>query len=90
VRGSCRGSRLRARVRRGTASVDLRASLFCNVREPVPQPLCGFYAAAFTRLLTLFDVHASATVVACRGRGDAACKMTIAGINGQAQRREAA
>src|SRR5579862_7579387 len=58
VRNSYQGSRAISRVRRGTASVDLRASIFCTVREPVPQPLCGFYAAAFTRLLRLFDLPA--------------------------------
>ena len=35
-------------------------------------PLCGFYRAAFTRLLALFDISASTEIVACRGdrRGD--------------------
>ena len=56
VRSSYRGSRVISRLRRGTASVDVRASVFCTVREPVPHPLCGFYAAAFTRLLALFNL----------------------------------
>ena len=50
---SYQGSRVISRLRRGTARVDLRASIFCTVREPVLHPLCGFYAAAFTRLLAL-------------------------------------
>ena len=70
---SYRGSRAVSRLRRGTASVDVRASIFCTVREPVPQPLCGFYAAAFTRLLALFDMRARAEVVACRGTGEPTC-----------------
>jgi hypothetical protein len=53
VRSSYKGSRAISRLRRGTASIDLRASVFCQVREPVPLPLCGFYASAFTRLLAL-------------------------------------
>ena len=61
---SYQGSRAVSRLRRGTASVDVRSSIFCTVREPVPQPLCGFYAAAFTRLLALFDLRG-----ARRGRG---------------------
>ena len=42
VRNSYTGSRAVSRLRHGTASIDLRASVFCSVREPVPQPLCGF------------------------------------------------
>src|SRR5438034_11657357 len=53
VRSTYEGSRVVSRLRRGTASVDVRASLFCTVRERVPKPLCGFYAAAFTRLMSL-------------------------------------
>lgn len=89
VRSTYRGSRMVSRVRRGTASVDLRASLFCTVRDAVPQPLCGFYAAALSRLLTLFDVDARAEVVACRGTGQATCTMTVAAITGRTPKHEA-
>jgi bacteriochlorophyll 4-vinyl reductase len=73
VRTSCRESRATSTVERGTARIEVRASIFCSVREPVERPLCVFYAAAFTRLLTLFDVHARAGVAACRGTGGQAC-----------------
>ena len=82
VRSSYRGSRVISRLRRGTASVDVRASIFCTVREPVPHPLCGFYAAAFTRLLALFNLHARAEVVACRGTGKPTCVLQIAMADG--------
>jgi hypothetical protein len=81
VRSSYRGSRVISRVRRGTARVDLRASIFCTVREPVADPLCGFYAAAYTRLLALFNMGARAEVIACRGTGGASCVLSIALIN---------
>src|SRR5579864_3395365 len=42
VHSSYRGSRAVSRLRKGTARVDVRASIFCTVREPVPAPLCGF------------------------------------------------
>jgi hypothetical protein len=42
-----------------------------------------FYAAAFTRLLALFDVSANAQVIACRGTGEATCVMKVAIMNGQ-------
>jgi bacteriochlorophyll 4-vinyl reductase len=83
VRSSYRGSRAITKVRRGTASIDVRASIFCTVREPVPEPLCGFYAAAFTRLLALFDIGAHTDVIMCRGTGETSCRFEVA-LNGPA------
>ena len=83
VRSSYKGSRAVSRLRRGTVRVDLRASVFCTVRERVPHPLCGFYAAAFTRLLALFDIGARTEVVACRGTGEPTCLLRVALANGQ-------
>jgi bacteriochlorophyll 4-vinyl reductase len=83
VRNTYQGSRVISRQRRGLVSVDLRASIFCTVREPVHHPLCGFYAAAFTRLLELFNMRARAEMVACRGTGEPTCVMKLALLNGQ-------
>jgi bacteriochlorophyll 4-vinyl reductase len=83
VRNSYTGSRAVSRMRRGTASIDLRASVFCSVREPVSHALCGFYAAAFTRLLALFDIGARTEVVSCRGTGEPTCVLKVAMANGQ-------
>ena len=52
VRTTYPGSRAIFRFRRGTASVDLRGSLFCEVREASVLPLCGFYAAAIAGCCT--------------------------------------
>jgi predicted hydrocarbon binding protein len=82
VRSSYPGSRAISKVRGATARIDVRASIFCTVREPVRHPLCGFYAAAFTRLLTLFNLHARVEVLACRGTGEPACVMSMALSNG--------
>jgi len=82
VRSTYRGSRVISRLRHGTASVDVRASVFCTVREPALNPLCGFYAAAFTRLLTLFDLHARAEVITCRGTGKPTCLLQIGMADG--------
>ena len=84
VRDSYRGSRAIARIRGGMARIDVRASIFCSVREPVGHPLCGFYAAAFTRLLTLFNLRSHAEVMACRGTGEPACVVRIALANADA------
>jgi predicted hydrocarbon binding protein len=78
VRSSYGGSRAITKMRRGTAQIDVRGSIFCWVREPVKHPLCGFYAAAFTRLHTHFDVTGSAHVVSCRGTGKPTCVLRIA------------
>ena len=53
------------------------------MRERVPHPLCGFYAAAFTRLLALFDIGARTEVVACRGTGESTCVLNVSLVNGQ-------
>ena len=82
VRRSYQGSRAISRLRRGIASVDVRASIFCTVRERVPHPLCGFYAAVFTRLLTLFNLQGRTELVACRGTGGSTCLLKVALLNG--------
>ena len=46
IRSTYPGSRAITRVKRGIVSVDLRGSLFCEVREASVLPLCGFYASA--------------------------------------------
>src|SRR5689334_3588784 len=56
VRDTYQGSRAIAKTRKGTSNVDVRASIFCTVREPVAHPLCGFYAAAYVRMHSLFDL----------------------------------
>ena len=81
VRCSNRESRAVAKVRRGIARIDLSGSIFCGVREPVEDPLCGFYAAAFTRLYLLFDLRERAEVMACRGMGEPQCAFTISRLD---------
>jgi bacteriochlorophyll 4-vinyl reductase len=82
VHNSYRGSRAVVRLRKGTARIDVRASIFCSVREPVAHPLCGFYAAAFARMLSLFDMPTKANVVACRGTGEPTCLISVSILNG--------
>ena len=77
VRDSYDGSRARARVRGDAASVDLRASVFCAVREPAEHPLCGFYAAAYGRVFELFDLSTAVSVEACRGTGRERCRLIV-------------
>jgi len=69
VRSTYPGTRAIIKMRRGTASVDLRGSLFCEVRAAAPAPLCDFYAAAMGRVLELFDIPADAKALECRASG---------------------
>lgn len=66
-----------SRVRNGTARIDLQDSIFCSVRDRVSQPLCGFYAAMYTRLFAQFSLAVPATVVTCRATGEPRCALAI-------------
>jgi predicted hydrocarbon binding protein len=85
VRTSYQGSRAISRVRRDTARIDVRASIFCTVRDPVPHPLCGYYAAAVTKMLAMFNVRAETEVIACRGTCEPTCVLKVALLNGKVQ-----
>jgi predicted hydrocarbon binding protein len=86
IRSTYRGSRAIVRWRRGRGAVDIRGSIFCEVREPVEQPLCEFYASAIRRLLLLFSLDAEVGTEQCRATGDGQCLMVVlvrpAGISG--------
>jgi hypothetical protein len=69
VRSTYPGSRAIVRLKGTTASIDLRGSLFCEVRETSTLPLCGFYAAAIGRVMQLFDIRADTSVTECRAGG---------------------
>src|SRR5215216_140668 len=56
-------TRAATRIRRGTARVSVRDSIFCSVRDRVQHPLCSFYAAMYSRLFKLFNLEYSATLV---------------------------
>jgi bacteriochlorophyll 4-vinyl reductase len=84
VNNCYKGSRAISRLHGVTARVELRASVFCTVRERVPYPLCGFYRAAFTRLLALFDISASTEIVTCRGAGETTCVLNVSIANPEA------
>ena len=69
VRATYPGSRAVTKIKNGVVTVDIRGSLFCEVREVSVEPLCGFYASAIARVLQLFDVSAEARVNECRASG---------------------
>jgi len=84
VRATYPSSRAITKMKRGVITVDLRGSLFCEVREASMEPLCGFYAAAIGGVLRLFDVTADARVSECRAAAAGASRgcvlsVTVAG-----------
>jgi hypothetical protein len=70
-------SRAATRVRRDRVRLDLKASLFCVVREPPTWPLCGFYAAAAVEVLRRFGLGSEARIEECRAIAGGACVMTL-------------
>jgi hypothetical protein len=77
VRNTYRGSRAVTRWRRGQGQIDIRGSIFCEVRDHVPEPLCEFYAAAIRRLLYLFNLHFDVGIQQCRATGAGQCLVSV-------------
>lgn len=82
IKQTFRGSKARVRARKGRATVDIRASIFCAVRETAAWPMCVFYSAAIARFLERFDIDAAVDVSHCRASGGPGCTMAVT-IHGQ-------
>jgi bacteriochlorophyll 4-vinyl reductase len=79
VRQTYSGSRAIVRWRSGASgAVDLRGSLFCQVREPSAQPLCEYYAAALSRLMREFALDVDVHTQGCRATGGSRCLLALA------------
>jgi bacteriochlorophyll 4-vinyl reductase len=77
VRRTFAGSRAVVRVRRGAITIDIQGSVFCEVRERMPQPLCEFYAASVRRLLRLMALEAEVAALECRATGAGHCSVAV-------------
>jgi predicted hydrocarbon binding protein len=77
VRNTYKGSRVLVRWRNGRGAVDIRGSLFCEVRERVDYPLCDFYAAVIRKLLVLFDLDGAVDTERCRATGAPRCELSV-------------
>jgi bacteriochlorophyll 4-vinyl reductase len=77
VRGTYRGSRAVVRWRKARALVDIRGSIFCEVRDRVEHPLCEFYASAIRRLMYLFNLDVDVGTDQCRATGGGQCLMSV-------------
>ncbi len=78
LRGTYVGTKATVRVRKGHATVDVRGSLFCTIRDASAEPLCGFYAAAVSRLLELNTVPGEVRIGRCRAVGGQSCVLDVA------------
>lgn len=71
------GSRIRVKVRQRTATFEIKSSIFCGVREPVPHPLCHFYSSAVVRVLAEAGIAATSEIVRCQATGGQSCHVRI-------------
>ena len=77
VRSTFTRSRAVVRVRRGRGAIDIRGSIFCEVRDTAQWPLCEFYAAAIRRLMHLFNLNVDVGTDTCRATGKGQCLMSF-------------
>lgn len=72
-----KGSKARVRLRKGTGTVGIHASIFCTVREMAAWPMCRFYSAAVERFLEHFGVPAQVHITECRAHGGSHCSLAV-------------
>lgn len=77
IRNTYSGSRAVVRWRKGKGAVDIRGSIFCEVRDRVEQPLCEYYASAIRRLMYLFNLDVEVGTEQCRATGAGQCLMSV-------------
>ena len=63
IRRTYRGSSGIVRWRKARGAVDIRGSLFCEMRDPVDHPFCEYYASAIRRVMRLFAVDVDIATV---------------------------
>jgi hypothetical protein len=78
VRQTYGGSRAAASWTSGRAAIDIRGSLFCEVRSHVEEPLCEYYAASIRRLMQLASLGAEVSIEGCRATGARQCLVSVA------------
>jgi bacteriochlorophyll 4-vinyl reductase len=77
IRRTYSGSRGFVKWRKARGAVDIRGSVFCEVRDPVEHPLCEYYAAAIRRVMRLFEIDVDVETEQCRATGAGQCLMVV-------------
>lgn len=84
MRHTFRETNVSGRWRQGGGHLTLDHSLFCEVRERVSHPLCGFYAAAVETLFAELRLPVTVSLSTCRAVDGASCTLTLARQAGEA------
>jgi len=66
------------RWRRGAGEVSLVRSVFCDVRDPMPGPMCGYYASVVESLMNRCGLDVEVSISECRAYRGKACTLAIA------------
>lgn len=83
ARAAFDSTRATARVRRDAATLDIRDSIFCTVREPWPWPTCRYFAAAAQRQLELLELDGAVSIEQCRAMGADVCRLRLSRPRGR-------
>ncbi len=70
-------SRVTIRWRGATGHVAVARSLFCDVRDAAPAPLCAFYVAAIEVCLELAGLGAEVRIEQCHAQQGGDCAITV-------------
>jgi len=79
-----RHSQAAGQWRAGQGLLTIGHSIFCDVRERGPRPLCGFYAAAVEALCAELGMPVEVTITSCRAVDADTCRLAIASRPGDA------
>jgi len=77
ARAAYPGSKIVFRLQRDGGQVEVRGSVFCQVREKVERPLCGFYEGVIVKLMELIAVQATVNLASCRAVTGTTCKIQM-------------
>ncbi len=77
ARAAYPGSKIVFRLHRDGGQVEVRGSVFCQVREPVERPLCGFYEGVIVKLMELIGIQAEVRLARCRAAGSNTCQIQL-------------
>ncbi len=77
ARAAYPGSKVIFRLHRDGGQVEVRGSVFCQVREPVERPLCGFYEGVIVKLMELIGIQAEVRLARCRAAGGNSCQIQL-------------
>jgi hypothetical protein len=84
ARATSSATRTSTRFARNSARVEVRASLFCAVREIQTVPLCGFYLAVAVETLRRFGIASGGRIERCHAVDGAASCVVVLELAGSA------